>query len=64
MAIYRTLFYKDVKVGSNGRLTIPLDVRSECGIEQGDELTVRVDEDSLTGVRQLVMWRKEHDSDD
>lgn len=63
MAIYKTIFYKDVKVGSNGRLTIPLDVRSECGIDQGDELTVRVEETS-TGARQLVMWRKERDSDD
>lgn len=63
MAIYRTLYYGDVTVGTGGRLTIPLGIRSDCGIREGDTLTVRVEE-TPSGTRQLVMWRKEPDSED
>ena len=63
MAIYRTLYYGDVTVGTGGRLTIPLDIRSDCGIRKGDTLTVRVEE-TPRGTRQLVMWRNDPESDD
>lgn len=60
MAIYRTLFYGDVTVGTGGRLTIPLTMRESCGIQAGDTLTVRVEENPR-GIRQLVMWRAKPD---
>ena len=63
MAIYRTLYYGDVTVGTCGRLTIPLGIRSDCGIRKGDTLTVRVEE-TPRGTRQLVMWRNDPESDD
>ena len=63
MAIYRTLFYGDVTVGTGGRMTIPLTMRDRCGIHEGDTLTVRVEE-TPSGVRQLVMRRNEPESDD
>ncbi len=56
MAIYRTLFYGDINVGTGGRMTIPQPMRDRCGIREGDTLTVRVEENPA-GVRQLVMWR-------
>lgn len=58
MAIYRTLYYGDVTVGVGGRITIPQDMRDDLGIEEGDILTVRVEETS-TGSRQMVLWRPE-----
>ncbi|MDE2763307.1 MAG: AbrB/MazE/SpoVT family DNA-binding domain-containing protein [Gemmatimonadota bacterium] len=63
MAIYRTLFYGDVTVGTGGRMTIPLTMRESCGIREGDTLTVRVEENP-GGIRQLVMWRANPDPDD
>ncbi len=63
MAIYRTLYYGDVTVGTGGRLTIPLGIRSDCGIRKGDTLTVRVEE-TPRGTRQLVMWRNNPEPDD
>jgi AbrB family looped-hinge helix DNA binding protein len=59
MAIYRTLYYGDVNVGVGGRITIPQDMRDDLGIEEGDILTVRVEENP-TGTRQMVLWRSEH----
>jgi AbrB family looped-hinge helix DNA binding protein len=59
MAIYRTLYYGDVNVGVGGRITIPQDMRDDLGIEEGDILTVRVEE-SPNGTRQMVIWRSEH----
>lgn len=56
MALYRTLYYGDVSVGVGGRITIPQDIRDDLGIEDGDVLTVRVEESS-EGTRQLVVWR-------
>ena len=60
MAIYRTRYYTDVTVGVGGRITIPLDMREDLGIEEGDILTVRVEENA-TGARQMVIWRSEQE---
>jgi AbrB family looped-hinge helix DNA binding protein len=62
MAIYRTLYYGDVTVGVGGRITIPQDTREDLGIEEGDILTVRIEE-SPNGTRQMVIWRSEHQPD-
>ena len=58
MAIYRTLYYTDVVVGVGGRVTIPQDMRENLGIDEGDSLTVRVEENPHGG-RQMVIWRAE-----
>ncbi|HEX9886632.1 MAG TPA: AbrB/MazE/SpoVT family DNA-binding domain-containing protein [Longimicrobiales bacterium] len=58
MAIYRTLYYGDVTVGVGGRITIPQDMRDHLRIEEGDTLTVRVEENPR-GTRQMVIWRAE-----
>lgn len=63
MAIYRTLKWADVTVGSGGRLTIPFAMRRDCGIRDGDKMTVRMDADSAGG-RKLVLWRNDRDEDD
>ena len=51
MALYRTLYYGDLTVGVGGRVTIPQDIRDDLGIDDGDLMTVRVEES------QMVMWR-------
>lgn len=61
MALYRTLYYGDVTVGVGGRITIPQDIRDDLGLEDGDMMTVRVEESS-NGTRQLVLWRTEQPS--
>jgi AbrB family looped-hinge helix DNA binding protein len=58
MAIYRTLYYGDVVVGVGGRITVPLEMREDLGIDEGDTLTVRVEE-TANGARQMVLWRAE-----
>ncbi|HAT36882.1 MAG TPA: hypothetical protein DCS75_00155 [Gemmatimonadetes bacterium] len=63
MAIYRTLYYTDVSVGVGGRVTIPQDMREDLGIDEGDELTVRVEENPRGG-RQMVIWRTEQQPGD
>lgn len=63
MAIYRTLYYGDVSVGVGGRITIPQDMRDDLGIDEGDSLTVRVEENP-DGGRQIVMWRAEQQAED
>lgn len=63
MAIYRTLYYGDVTVGVGGRITIPQEMRDDMGLEEGDVLTVRVEENS-NGTRQMVIWRAEQPSDE
>ena len=44
-------------------MTIPLTMRDSCGIQEGDTLTVRVEENPR-GIRQLVMWRAKPDPDE
>ena len=63
MAIYRTLYYADVSVGVGGRVTIPQDMREDLGIDVGDTLTVRVEENPRGG-RQMVIWRAEQQPED
>jgi AbrB family looped-hinge helix DNA binding protein len=58
MAIYRTLYYAEVTVGVGGRITIPQDMRDDVGIDEGDTLHVRVEENP-NGIRQMVIWRAE-----
>ncbi len=58
MAIYRTLYYDDVTVGVGGRIKIPQDMRDDLRIDEGDTLTVRVEENP-NGSRQMVLWRGE-----
>lgn len=62
MAIYRTLYYGDVTIGVGGRITIPQDMRDDVGIDEGDSLTVRVEENP-DGTRQMVMWRAQPEED-
>jgi len=63
MAIYRTLYYTDISVGVGGRVTIPQDMREDLGIDEGDSLTVRVEENPRGG-RQMVIWRDEQQPDE
>ncbi len=56
MAIYRTLYYGDVTIGVGGRITIPQEIRDDLRIEEGDKLTVRVEE-APSNTRQMVIWR-------
>jgi AbrB family looped-hinge helix DNA binding protein len=63
MAIFRTLYYGDVTVGVGGRITIPQEIRDDLGIDEGDMLTVRVEE-APNSIRQMVMWRAEPPQDE
>ncbi|NCG33753.1 MAG: AbrB/MazE/SpoVT family DNA-binding domain-containing protein [Proteobacteria bacterium] len=63
MAIYRTLYYTDVSVGVGGRVTIPQNMREDLGIDEGNSLTVRVEENPKGG-RQMVIWLAEQQPDD
>lgn len=63
MAIYRTRYYTEVTVGVGGRITIPQDMREDLGIEVGDVLTVRVEENP-SGTRQMVIWRPEREPEE
>ena len=56
MAIFRTLYYGNVTIGVGGRITIPQEIRDDLRIEEGDVLTVRVEEAS-NSTRQMVVWR-------
>lgn len=63
MAIYRTLYYGDVTVGVGGRITIPQDIRDDLRIDEGEVLTVRVEE-APNNTRQMVMWRADPQPED
>lgn len=63
MALYRTLYYGDMNVGVGGRVTIPQEMRDDLGLDDGDLLTVRVEE-SPDGTRQMVMWRAKAQPED
>ncbi len=63
MAIFRTLYYGNVSVGVGGRITIPQDIRDDMGIDEGDTLVVRVEENPEGG-RQMVIWRAEQQPED
>ncbi|HUG39348.1 MAG TPA: AbrB/MazE/SpoVT family DNA-binding domain-containing protein [Longimicrobiales bacterium] len=63
MALYRTLYYGDMNVGVGGRVTIPQEIRDDLGIDDGDMITVRVEENP-EGTRQMVMWRAKEQPDD
>ena len=63
MAIYRTLYYAEATVGTEGRMTIPKTMREDCGVADGDTMVVRVEE-TPQGVRQIVMWRKDPEGDE
>jgi len=63
MAIYRTLYYGDVTVGVGGRITIPQEIRDDLRLDEGDTLTVRVEENPK-GVRQMVIWRAESQAEE
>ena len=56
MAIFRTLYYGDVTIGVGGRITIPQEIRDDLRIEEGDVLTLRVEE-APNNTRQMVIWR-------
>ena len=58
MAIFRTLYYGDVTVGVWGMITIPQEIRDDLRIDEGDILTVRVEE-APNNTRQMVLWRAE-----
>jgi AbrB family looped-hinge helix DNA binding protein len=63
MAIFRTLYYGEVTVGVGGRITIPQEIRDDLRIDEGDVLTVRVEE-APSNTRQMVMWRAEPQSEE
>jgi AbrB family looped-hinge helix DNA binding protein len=63
MAIFRTLYYGDVTIGVGGRITIPQEIRDDLRIEEGDVLTVRVEE-APSNTRQMVIWRADPQPED
>ncbi len=63
MAIYRTLYYSDVTVGVGGRITIPQEIRDDLRLEEGNVLTVRVEE-APGNTRQMVLWRTEEKTEE
>ena len=58
MAIFRVMYYSTISVGSGGRITIPQDMRDDLGIDDGDSLTVRLEE-AAGGERQLTLWKSD-----
>jgi hypothetical protein len=58
MGIYRVKSYATISVGSGGRITIPQDMREEMNMEDGDTLTIRLEESQM-GERQMTIWKAE-----
>ncbi|MDX1577693.1 MAG: AbrB/MazE/SpoVT family DNA-binding domain-containing protein [Gemmatimonadota bacterium] len=58
MAIFRVKSYSTITVGSGGRITIPQDMRDDLRIDDGDTLTVRLEE-SDGGQRQITVWKSQ-----
>ena len=58
MAIFRVMYYRDITVGSGGRITIPLEMRDPMRLADGDALKVRLEE-SESGQRQFTVWKTE-----
>ena len=58
MAIFRVMYYSSITVGSGGRITIPQDMRDDLRIDDGDTLTVRLEE-ADGGERQITVWKTE-----
>ncbi len=56
MAIFRVMYYSSITVGSGGRITIPQDMRDDLRIEDGDNLTVRLEE-AEGEERQITVWK-------
>lgn len=61
--IYRSIYYADVTVGSGGRVTIPQEIRDDLGIDDGNVLTIRVEE-SPDSQRQMVIWKAAEQPDE
>lgn len=58
MAIFRVMYYSTITVGSGGRITIPQGMRDDLRIDDGDGLTVRLEE-AEGGKRQITVWKTE-----
>lgn len=58
MGIYRVMYYTTITVGSGGRITIPQEMRDDLQLDDGDNLTARLEE-SETGQRQITLWKAE-----
>lgn len=56
MAIFRVKYYSTITVGSGGRITIPQEMRDDLRIDDGDSLTVRLEE-GAGGERQITVWK-------
>lgn len=61
MAIFRVMYYSSITVGSGGRITIPQDMRDDLGIDDGDSLTVRLEE-AEGSRRQITVWKSEDEA--
>ena len=56
MAIFRIMYYREINVGSGGRITIPQEMRDDLGLSDKDTLRVRLEE-SEGGQRQFTVWK-------
>ncbi len=61
MAIFRVMYYSTITVGSGGRITIPQEMRDDLRIDDGDTLTVRLEE-ADGDHRQITVWKADRDA--